>query len=66
MRGLEVTIEFDESFYEGTGVYLLGAVLQQFFARYVAVNSFTETVITSPDRGEIARWPAMSGRRQVL
>ncbi|MEX0970444.1 MAG: type VI secretion system baseplate subunit TssF [Paracoccaceae bacterium] len=66
VRGLEVTIEFDESFYEGTGVYLLGAVLQQFFARYVAVNSFTETVITSPDRGEIARWPAMSGRRQVL
>jgi len=66
LRGLEVKIQFDESFYEGTGVYLLGAVLQRFFARYVAVNSFTETVITSPDRGEIARWPAMSGKRQVL
>ena len=66
VRGLEVNVEFDESFYEGTGVYVLGLVLQQFFAKYVSVNSFTETVIHSPDRGEIARWPAMSGKRRVI
>lgn len=66
VRGLEVNIEFDESFYEGTGVYVLGAVLQKFFAKYVSVNSFTETVIHSPDRGEIARWPATSGKRRVI
>ena len=66
VRGLEVNVEFDESFYEGTGVYVLGVVLQKFFAKYVSVNSFTETVIHSPDRGEIARWPAMSGKRRVI
>ncbi len=66
VRGLEVNVEFDESFYEGTGVYVLGVVLQRFFAKYVSVNSFTETVIHSPDRGEIARWPAMSGKRRVI
>jgi len=66
VRGLEVNVEFDETFYEGTGVYVIGLVLQKFFAKYVSVNSFTETVIHSPDRGEIARWPAMSGQRHVI
>ena len=66
VRGLEVKVGFDESFFEGTGVYLLGAVLERFFAQYVALNSFTETVIQSRERGEIARWPAKSGRRVLV
>jgi len=65
-RGLELTINFDESAFEGSGVVLLGAVLEQFFARYVSINSFTETVIASIDRGEIMRWPARLGNRQLL
>jgi len=65
-RGLELTINFDESAFEGSGVILLGAVLQQFFARYVSINSFTETVIKSTDRGEIMRWPAQIGRRHII
>lgn len=66
VRGLEVKLEFDETFYEGTGAYLLGAVLERFFAKYVALNSFSETVLVSQQRGEIARWPAMSGRRRLI
>lgn len=66
VRGLEVRVSFDESYFEGTGVYLLGAVMERFFAKYVALNSFTETVISSQDRGEIARWPARSGRRILI
>ncbi|MCL5777302.1 type VI secretion system baseplate subunit TssF [Limibaculum sp. FT325] len=66
VRGLEVRVGFDESFFEGTGVYLMGAVLQRFFAKYVTLNSFTETVIESQQRGEIARWPAMSGQRRLI
>jgi type VI secretion system protein ImpG len=65
-RGLELTINFEESAFEGSGVILLGAVLQQFFARYVNINSFTETVITTTDRDEIIRWPAQIGRRQTI
>ncbi|MEM8739866.1 MAG: type VI secretion system baseplate subunit TssF [Pseudomonadota bacterium] len=66
VRGLELQVGFDESYYEGSSVYLLGSVLRSFFARYVTLNSFTETVIHSHDRGEIARWPATSGLRQVI
>ncbi len=65
-RGLEVTVNFDELAFEGIGVFVLGAVLEQFFARYVALNSFTETVIRSQQRGEIIRWPAQVGRRPIL
>ncbi|MBR9862005.1 MAG: type VI secretion system baseplate subunit TssF [Rhodobacteraceae bacterium] len=66
VRGLEVKVTFDESYFEGTGVYLLGAVLEQFFASYVSLNSFTETVISGTERGEIARWSAKSGRRRMI
>jgi type VI secretion system protein ImpG len=64
-RGLEVTVTLDPVAFEGSGVFLLGAVLEQFFAKYVSINSFTETVVTTPDR-EIIRWPARIGRRQTL
>ncbi|GMG81608.1 type VI secretion system baseplate subunit TssF [Paralimibaculum aggregatum] len=66
VRGIEVTVEFDESAFEGSSCYLLGAVLERFFAKYVALNSFTETVIRSQDRGEIARWQARSGGRLLI
>lgn len=65
-RGLELAITFDESAFEGLGAFILGAVLEQFFAKYVSLNSFTETVILTQQRGEIARWPAQMGRRQIL
>jgi type VI secretion system protein ImpG len=66
VRGLEIRVGFDESFFEGSGCYLLGAVLETFFAKYVSLNSFTETVIHSQQRGDIARWPAKSGRRVLI
>jgi type VI secretion system protein ImpG len=64
-RGVEVNVSCDEAAFEGTGIFLLGAVLEQFFARYVSINSFTETVLSSADRGEVMRWPARIGRRQI-
>jgi type VI secretion system protein ImpG len=65
-RGLELKITCDEPAFEGSGVILLGAVLEQFFARYVSINSFTETVIASADRGDIMRWPARIGKRHTI
>jgi type VI secretion system protein ImpG len=65
-RGLEITLVFDETAFEGQGVFVLGAVLEQFFAKYVSLNSFTETVITTQQRKEIMRWPTQMGRRQIL
>ncbi len=65
-RGLELMVSCDESAFEGSGIILLGSVLEQFFARYVSINSFTETVMQSTDRGEIMRWPARIGRRNTI
>ncbi len=65
-RGLEVSILFDEINFEGTGVFLLGAVLSRFLEKYVSVNSFTETVVKTLERGEVMRWPARLGQRHTL
>ena len=64
-RGLEATLEFDESVFP-SGAYVLGAVLERFLAKYVSINSFTETVLRTTARGEIMRWPARNGLRQLL
>ncbi len=60
-RGTEVALTCDESAFEGSGVFLLGAVLERFFGRYAAISSFCETVLRTVQRGEIMRWPARLG-----
>jgi type VI secretion system protein ImpG len=64
-RGLEIRVTMDEGAFEGSGIFVLGAVLAEFFSRYVSINSFTETVIVSQRRGEIMRWPTKIGRRPI-
>lgn len=65
-RGLEIAVTFDETAFQGIGVFVLGMVLAQFFSRYVSINSFTETVINTLDRAEVMRWPMTIGRRLTL
>jgi type VI secretion system protein ImpG len=65
-RGLSITVEVDELAFEGGSAFLLGSVLSQFFARYVSINSFTETALRSLGRGEIHRWVPQWGARQTL
>lgn len=65
-RGIEIELTFDDGSFTGSGPFLLGAVLEEFFARYVSINGFTETVVRTVDRGEIIRWPARAGRRHAL
>jgi type VI secretion system protein ImpG len=65
-RGIEVTVTIDERAFEGTGIFLLGAVLDRFFAEYSGLNNFTQTVIRSVERGEVARWPPRMGTRRSL
>ncbi len=56
----------EEAAFEGTGAFLLGSVMEEFFSRYVSLNSFTETVLRTMERGEVMRWPARIGRRHRL
>ncbi len=66
VRGLEITLELDESFFEGTSIYLIGAVLERFFRKYVTINSFTETVLRTQQNGEIARWRPQTGLGRII
>jgi type VI secretion system protein ImpG len=65
-RGLEITVEVDEMAFEGGSAFMLGAVLNEYFARYVSINSVTETVLRSQSRGEINRWTPNWGARPTL
>ena len=65
-RGVEISVTFDEKAFEETGVMFLGAALDRFFAEYSSINSFTETVIVSVQRGMVVRWPPRSGMGRAL
>ena len=65
-RGLEIELEFEERGIDGGSAFGLGAVLEAFFRRYVALNTFTRTVVRTVERGEIMRWPARIGQRQLI
>ncbi len=65
-RGIEVTLTFDERAFEGSGVMLLGAVLDRFLAEYASINSFTQVVIRSDQRNVIKTWPPRTGQGPLL
>ena len=65
-RGLEIVLNIDALAFEGASAFLLGSVLDRYFARHVSINSFTETVLRSDNRGEINRWRQQWGTRPTL
>ena len=65
-RGLRMTLTLDDLAFEGGSAFLFGSVMEQFFARYVSINSFTETEIRSDARGEIKIWPPRWGQRLIV
>jgi type VI secretion system protein ImpG len=65
-RGLRIELEVDELAFAGGSAFLFGSVMEQFFSRYVSINSFTETLLRSTSRGEIMRWVPRCGERPIL
>ena len=65
VRGLELALVFDDSAFRNLGVVVLGSVLEEFFARYVALNSFAETVMKTTDGRVRVRWPSRPGLRPL-
>ena len=47
VRGVEVTIEFDEEQFTGHGLFILASVLERFLGLYCSINSFTKLVATT-------------------
>ena len=67
VRGLEVSIEFDEQNFVGSGVYLFASVLERFLSLYASVNSFSQLVASTKQReGVMRRWAPRTGDQIVL
>ncbi|MFP7675225.1 type VI secretion system baseplate subunit TssF [Marivita sp. S0852] len=66
IRGQEIALEFDETLFEGSSVFALATVLDRFFQKYATINSFTETVLRTQQRGEITRWSPRMGANRVI
>jgi type VI secretion system protein ImpG len=64
-RGLEITITCKESAFEGSSAFILVAVLERFFAKYVSINSFTQTRLKTLERGLIKTWPVRCGTKAI-
>ncbi|MDO5622920.1 MAG: type VI secretion system baseplate subunit TssF [Paracoccus sp. (in: a-proteobacteria)] len=65
-RGLEISVTFDETAFEGSGIILLAAVLDRFLAEYVSINSFSQMVVISKQRGVIKTWPPRTGQGPLI
>jgi len=65
-RGLEISLVLEEAAFEAGGMYLFGAVLDEFLSKYVSLNHMIETVVRSDADIEVARWPVRMGRRPEL
>jgi type VI secretion system protein ImpG len=66
-RGLQITIEFDEDKYVGSGLYLFASVLERFLAQYVSINSFSQMIAKTLQKKEPLRiWPPRNGNRILL
>ena len=66
-RGVQVTVEFDEEKFVGTGLFLFASILERFLAQYVSVNSFSQMVVKTIQQKEIVKkWTPRSGNQALL
>ena len=64
--GIEIVLELDEMAFQGTSAFLFASVLEQYFVRHAAINSFAQLTLRTPQRGEVMRWRPHPGRRDLL
>ncbi|MFX5464815.1 type VI secretion system baseplate subunit TssF, partial [Acinetobacter baumannii] len=66
-RGIEVTLEFDEQKFIGSGLFLFACVLERFLGLYVSMNSFSQLVArTRQGEGYLKKWPPRTGEQALL
>lgn len=64
--GVQIDLELDDMGLQGTSAILLGSVLEHFFARHAAINSFTETRLRTPSRGMVMQWSPRMGQAPIV
>jgi type VI secretion system protein ImpG len=65
-RGHRVVLQLDDDAFEGSGLLLLGSVLERFFSHCSGINSFVQMSLQSVKRGEVKRWPVRFATRQSI
>jgi type VI secretion system protein ImpG len=66
-RGVEVTVELDETKFAGSSCFLFASVLERFLALYCSINSFTKLIATLKGReGELRRWSPRAGEKSLI
>ncbi|MGZ6057237.1 MAG: type VI secretion system baseplate subunit TssF, partial [Isosphaeraceae bacterium] len=66
-RGTEITIEFDEEKYIGTGTFLFACALERFLGLYTSINSFTQLVATTTKSATPFRtWLPRAGEHPLI
>ncbi|WP_367871334.1 type VI secretion system baseplate subunit TssF [Luteolibacter sp. Populi] len=67
VRGLEITLGFDQNVMSAPEVLLFSRVLEEFFGRYASMNCFTQTSVSLlPGKNELVRWPRRIGKTCLI
>ncbi len=67
MRGQDIHLSLDPQNFSGVGdMFMFGAVLQNFLARYAAINCFTQVTVENSNTKESYTWRETPGSMQIL
>jgi type VI secretion system protein ImpG len=67
IRGMHSTLHIDETAFANDGeLYLFAALLEEFLALYVSLNSFSALTVRGARHGEVYRWNPRLGRQIIL
>ena len=67
VRGTEIDLTLDETYFVGSGLYLFASVLERFFAMYCSPNHFSRLrLLTKQQEGVVYTWTARAGAAVVI
>jgi type VI secretion system protein ImpG len=66
-RGIEISVDIDDSQLSGSSVYLFCTILEHFFGLYCSINSFTRLLIKTKNKeGYLKKCPPRAGEKILL
>ena len=67
VRGTEIDLTLDETYFVGSGLYLFASVLERFFAMYCSPNHFSRLrLLTKQQEDVVFTWTARAGEAVVI
>jgi type VI secretion system protein ImpG len=67
IRGVRAEVDMDENGFSGEGeMYLFASVLNEMFASYVSINSFTQLQVRGTNSNAVYLWEPKSGSKTLI